>query len=122
VVWRRRSRRSAARRSTPRRFAGLRAGGCLVGGVATDTAGVSTPRSGDGPAAPMAYTASPKGLTVQIPSGATLLRAYLVVYAKYSGGFNGDPAQQVRLNGVALAPRPRSRATTPRATGTAPTT
>lgn len=98
-----------AQRCTPldtTSFAGLRAGGCLVGGIATDTAGVSTPRSGDGPAAPMAYTASPKGLTVQIPSGATVLRAYLVVYAKYSGGFNGDPAQQVRLNGVALATAP----------------
>lgn len=87
-------------------FAGLKTGGCLTGGIATDAAGVSTPRTGDGPSAPMAFTASPKGLTLQIPIGATLRKAYLVVYAKSSGGFNGDPAIQVRLNGTLLSAAP----------------
>ena len=87
-------------------FAGLRAGGCLDGGVATDTCGVSTPRSGDGPATPTVFTPSPKGLTIRIPSTAVVRKAYLAVYAKFTGGFNGDPAQQVRLNGVLLATAP----------------
>ncbi len=101
--------RAHAQRCTPldtSSFAGLKAGGCLVGGIATDTAGVSTPRAGDGPATPTAFTASPKGLTVRVPAGATIERAYLAVYAKYTGGFNGDPAPQVKLNGVLLATAP----------------
>jgi MYXO-CTERM domain-containing protein len=87
-------------------FAGLKAGGCLVGGVATDAAGVATPRAGDGPATPTVFTLSPKGVTIQIPTGATILKSYLVVYAKFSGGFNGDPATQVELNGVSLGTAP----------------
>ena len=55
-------------------FAGLKTGGCLAGGIATDAAGVATPRAptGDAPANPTAFTASLKQLTVQIPATATI--------------------------------------------------
>ncbi|HPH69346.1 MAG TPA: thrombospondin type 3 repeat-containing protein, partial [Kofleriaceae bacterium] len=90
-------------------FAGLRTGGCIVGGIATDSAGVSTPRLNNGTAidAPFAnattFYPSPKMLTVAMPTTGTVRKAYLVVYAKFTGGFNGDPADQVKLNGVVLA-------------------
>jgi cysteine-rich repeat protein len=86
-------------------FAGLKTGGCLRGGIATDAAGVSTPRApvGGGPAQPLVFTESPKQLTVQIPTGATIRKAYLAIYAKHAAGFNNaDPATQVRLNGTLL--------------------
>ncbi len=46
-----------------------------------------------------------QALTVQIPTTATILKAYLAIYAKHYGGFNptaSDPATRVRLNGTLL--------------------
>lgn len=109
-----------AQRCTPldtSTFAGLKAGGCLVGGVATDAAGVATPRAGDAPATPTVFTASPKGVTVRIPASATLVKAYLVVYAKFNGGFNGNPADQVKLNGVLLSAAPEVDRNNPAGSG-----
>ncbi len=104
---------AAAQECTPldtSSFAGLQAGGCLVGGIATDTVGVSTPRlddrtdAGAPPADPAAFYPAAKQLELQIPTGSTILQAYLAVYAKYSGGFvGGDPAPQILLNGVLLS-------------------
>ncbi len=70
--------------------------GDITGGVSVDGSGVSTPYSGS------SAWFSGAGLRVQVPAGATITDAYLLLQAKWSG-LPGSVASQVRVNGVTLA-------------------
>ena len=69
----------------------------IQGGISVDTSGVSTNYSGGS-----TWRRAPQDLVVQIPPGATVSRIFATLTSKATG-FNGDPAGDAAINGVALS-------------------